>query len=73
MTTRSSGHIRAKDHGDTAVRKVIGRAPDGKRGSWRVVADNGKIRTIKAAPSSMRAMDEAMRMYGCALQRLADR
>ena len=39
---------------------------------WRI-ASNGKIKTITTTASSTAAMDEAMEIYGRALERLANR
>jgi hypothetical protein len=42
------------------------------REQWRV-ASNGEIKSITTRSASTRAMDEAMVIYGSALQRLANR
>ena len=39
---------------------------------WRI-ASNGKIKTITTTASSTAAQDEAMEIYGRALERLANR
>lgn len=52
--------------------RVIGRVIHKDHEVWRVTA-NGKTKSITTRRASIRAMDEAMEIYGQALQRLANR
>jgi hypothetical protein len=68
-----------KKHRDTAtsalkVDAVIGgkTVRDDNREVWRVSA-NGQIKNITTTASSTAAMDEAMKIYSRALERLANR
>jgi hypothetical protein len=45
---------------------------DGKREVWQI-SSGGKIKSIATTASSTAAMDEAMIIYGRALERLANR
>jgi hypothetical protein len=40
---------------------------------WRVTSANGRIRELTTSSSSKKTMDEAVTIYGRALQRLANR
>ena len=51
--------------------KVVAGASD-ERGKWRVIC-RGQVRTVTTSKTSMRAMKEAVRTYGPALSRLANR
>jgi hypothetical protein len=60
--------------GDGALKvdAVIDKTVRGNREIWRVSA-NGQIKNITTTASSTAAMDEAMEIYGPALERLANR
>jgi hypothetical protein len=59
-------------HGALKVDAVIDKTVRGSREIWRVSA-NGQIKNITTTASSTAAMDEAMEIYGPALERLANR
>jgi hypothetical protein len=52
------------------VKAIAGKTA--KREVWRV-ASNGKMRTVTATAKSTKAMDEAVKIYGRALERLSHR
>jgi hypothetical protein len=55
------------------VIKVAGKKAARKAGEvWRITSD-GKVKVLTTRRTSVRAMDEATRLYGKALQRLANR
>jgi hypothetical protein len=54
---------------DAVIQKTV---RDDNREVWRVSA-NGQIKNITTTASSTAAMDEAMKIYGFALKRLANR
>ena len=60
-----------KKNGKKTVTKVIGKVFRHGHEVWHVASD-GRIREIRTRRAS-RAMDEAMVIYGSALQRLANR
>jgi hypothetical protein len=57
----------------TRVNAVVGdKTVRGKREVWRISA-GGTIKSIATTASSTAAMDEAVKIYGFALKRLANR
>ncbi len=55
-----------------SVTKVVGKVTRKGREQWRVIS-HGKVQSLTTRSASTRAMDEAMVIYGQALQRLANR
>ncbi len=64
-----STEIGSKSQG---TNRVIGKVAGSKGEVWRVASD-GKIRNIITSNSTSHVMDEAVKIYGRALRRLADR
>jgi hypothetical protein len=58
--------------GALKVDAVIDKTVQDKREVWRV-SSNGQIKNIATTASSAAAMDEAVEIYGRALERLANR
>lgn len=55
-----------------SVTRVVGKVTRKGHEVWHV-ASEGKVKSITTRSASTRAMDEAMVIYGQALQRLANR
>ena len=68
----TNGRNLSKTRRPRPVEKVIGGATRAGRDVWRVTS-HGKVSTITTSVVSARAMDEAMKIYGRALRRLADK
>ena len=75
------GRTMKKQHSATAtfrseatvqVDAIIGKTVRGDGEIWRI-SSNGQIKNIATTASSTAAMDEAMEIYGRALERLAHR
>ena len=57
----------------TSATKVVGKKAARKAGEvWRIASD-GKVKVLTTRRTSIRDMDEAMKLYGQALKRLANR
>jgi hypothetical protein len=70
-TTVSDKH-RATSKNRSAVKSVIGKSNSGNRELWRV-SSSGEVRTVVTSVASVQAMDQAVKVLGPALRRLANR
>jgi hypothetical protein len=63
---------KTKDHQSTYVRVERVSKPGSRREVWRI-SDSGRILNLTTSPSSTTIMDEAVKIYRPALERLAKR
>ncbi|MFO1183234.1 MAG: hypothetical protein U1E56_00440 [Bauldia sp.] len=65
--------MKGQSANERPAKGAVSRGTSQKRRGWLVVGADGKSRVVYVSSASSAAIDEAVRIYGRALKRLADR